>query len=265
MPKAAPNTDTPAILTSYPAFNVAEAKGARTKRHISEKKDLELLIRQRKVENRVANKWLARLKELQDADAPKAETQDLSQMLADVRQNNQSLAEKAKRSEKALRRDAELQRKMDEYMKSEFVDRKEWEVRKLSEVLAQDQLEMSWTPADGNCLYTSVERALQLPGGSLRRRLADYIAGSAQAREQVKNVHEDLDVYLAGLRGTEWGDELEIALLADLLNVQVRVYNAFMTPLVYGTNTEKQISIVFCNFQIPGASHYNGTKPLAQK
>lgn len=63
MPKGSANTETPAILTSYPAFNASEAKGARTKRHIREKKDLELLIRQRKVENRVANKWLARLKE----------------------------------------------------------------------------------------------------------------------------------------------------------------------------------------------------------
>ena len=137
---------------------------------------------------------------------------------------------------------------MDEYMKSEFVDRKEWEVRRLTEVLAENQLEMMWTPADGNCLYTSVERALQLPTGSLRARLADYISGSAQAKEQVLNVHEDLHVYLAGLRGKEWGDELEIALLADMLGVQIHVYNAFMAPLVYGEGKEKQISIVFCNF-----------------
>ena len=136
MAKPAPSVETPAILTSYPAFNAGEAKGARTKRHMREKKDLELLIRQRKVENRVANKWLARLKELQEADAPAAPVEDLSKMLADVRQNNQAQAEKAKRSEKTLRRDAELQRKMDEYMKSEFVDRKEWEVRRLAEVLA---------------------------------------------------------------------------------------------------------------------------------
>ena len=119
------SVEQPAILTNYPAFNAQEAKGARTKRHIHEKKDLELLIRQRKVENRIANKWLARLKELQDADAPAEPVEDLAQMLADVRQNNQNITEKAKRSEKTLRRDAELQRKMDEYLKFEFVDRKE--------------------------------------------------------------------------------------------------------------------------------------------
>ena len=47
---------------------------------------------------------------------------------------------------------------MDEYMKNEFVDRKQWEINKLNEVLHNDGLEMTWTPADGNCLYSSVER-----------------------------------------------------------------------------------------------------------
>ncbi|CAL5987321.1 OTU-like_cysteine protease domain-containing protein [Hexamita inflata] len=249
----------PQILTSYPSVQ-SESKNEKVKRHQKERKDLELYIRQQKVANKIGNAWLAELKQLQQQSDQVEEVDNTEQMLLEIRQNNAVLQKKAEKTLNSLNKQSDLDKAMNEYRRTEKTSDKEWELAKLTAVLAENKRQMRYIQADGNCLYSSLEHALKT--SNLRQRLHAYIVQTPSAQLLVKDVYADLNEYLVGLKSTEWGDELEIALLSTHLKVKIIVYNAFMRPIVYGEENTNSAEIVFCRYQIPGAAHYNGVDSL---
>ena len=91
--------------------------------------------------------------------------------------------------------------------------------------LALVGLQRQDTAADGNCQYIALVRALGWPDdaqSSLRQEVAAFLA---QNGEEFDGFHCDGDwsTYLAGVRGSAWGDHLTLAAVARMFKCVIEI------------------------------------------
>lgn len=149
---------------------------------------------------------------------------------------------------------------MEEYARNERLDVRDVEQARLKEVLDKAGLRQLYAPPDGNCLYTSIEELLGMEKNSLRQILHDYLQRNYDKySEQAEALYGSRDGYLKHLL-EDWGDELDILVAADYLNITIRVYSAVTQPLEYGSGG-RAVSLVYALHQIPGSAHYSPAAP----
>ena len=81
---------------------------------------------------------------------------------------------------------------------------------------------ISEVPADGDCLFTSIQ--LQLESSMpLRSLVADYL--EAQAEEFTHFVEgDDFNEYCLGVRSSAWGSDIELEILSRILRRRILIY-----------------------------------------
>ena len=113
--------------------------------------------------------------------------------------------------------------------------------------LALVGLQRQDTPADGNCQYIALARALGWPDdaqSSLRQEVAAFLVQNAQ---EFDGFHCDGDwsIFLAGVRGSAWGDHLTLAAVSRMFKCVIEIvsdgtseeYTKVVVPPEIGSQT----------------------------
>lgn len=98
-------------------------------------------------------------------------------------------------------------------------------------------------PADGNCLFSSLQRLLDL-SVSARDVIADAVAASDRFDEAL--LGRAKAEYVVWLRqDCQWGGEIECAVAAEVFQVRIVVLHVGGTILRYGGECEMQIHLLY--------------------
>lgn len=153
---------------------------------------------------------------------------------------------------------------------------KEVEEKAIAEQLEGMGLRIREVSADGHCMFRAV--ALQVkqrdPATTLshkalrsaavahmRERADEYAPFYAPEREE-----ESFEAYLDKMEGTaEWGGQLELRALAEVLRAPIKVLSAHSPPLTVGEHGGAADPYVLCHHRhyLTLGQHYNSVKPLA--
>lgn len=200
-----------------------------------------------------------------------------------TQEGGRSESKAARRRRKKAEQEAEAQRRIDEEKAAMGPSAKTVELNAINQQLKPMQLYIHPVPADGHCLYSAVAHQMQLAQISadvcpsvegLRNAAADYLsvhkAKFAPFIETVGNDDEKFNQYCEGLRNTAvWGGQVELEVLAKVLNVIIEVYAADLPVVRMGADdvTECQIPVLRLSFhrQYLGlGEHYNSVAPRVQ-
>lgn len=176
-----------------------------------------------------------------------------------------------KRREKKEKEAAALRKQRDEEMK-DVPNFEELEKNRMADQLTEVGLKIVDIAADGNCLYRAISHQLAFQGAvqqpdheALRGICADYM--QAHADDYLPFLEEEFaspdgfEKYLAQVRGTEWGGELELRALSEVLGHPIKVYQGKGDPIIdIGQSRKSALCVSFHKYLYSNA-HYNALVP----
>jgi len=157
-----------------------------------------------------------------------------------------------------------------------IVDHRKLEMEAIGLNLQKKNFRLHSVASDGHCLYRAIEHQLRLSSDSdaygyqkLRNLAADYI--EANKSEFLPYMDKESDStsawedYCNGIRGSEWGGEVEIRALSHVLRRPITIQDRTGTDMVYGDEfrclEKSPIQLVFHRHLMALGAHYNSVVP----
>jgi len=158
------------------------------------------------------------------------------------------------------------------------VDNRKMEMEAIASSLEKKNFKLYSVASDGHCLYRAVDHQLRLFDDSvvygyqhLRDLAATYI--EANLNEFLPYIDNDGDstetsmkAYCSGVRGSEWGGEVEIRALSQVLRRPITIHNRHGAEIVYGDEfrslEQSPIRLVFHRHLMALGGHYNSVLPI---
>jgi OTU domain-containing protein 6 len=277
-----------------------ETKGQMQQRHKRESKALKDQVkRMGKKGKDEASKMLKQMEERHAAELSALEVQadvvaaEISELsfypLSDAGSAREKKKTKAqKRREKLEQEELERERRIAEEIEAMGETDRQIEEDALLQKLQVNGLKVKEIPADGHCLYRSIEDQLcNLPdqgdsiaqdvGGditynSLRRICAEYIRSnrnefinflSEDDLDAAGSQDEAFEAYCERVENTAaWGGHLELEALSKALHVRIKVHGANMETIDVGSEFERVLDVCYLLHYTSLGNHYNSCSPL---
>ncbi len=121
-------------------------------------------------------------------------------------------------------------------------------------------LQYTEVPADNHCLYHAVGMQIGKKPQKLRNLVADCIEKSKDTYREIimaeleNRTMKTIDEYIDGIRGSEWGGDLEISILMRIFNRPIHIYGK-EGDLINGANIVGEGKPVYLYYN--GDSHYD--------
>eukprot|EP00043_Microstomoeca_roanoka_P009212 m.87749 g.87749 ORF g.87749 m.87749 type:complete len:296 (+) comp14516_c0_seq2:162-1049(+) len=175
-----------------------------------------------------------------------------------------------KRRDKKAQEVRDRQRRIEEAEPETGTTKKEIEEAAIARMLSALKMHIRQVPADGNCLFTSIQ--VQLPeqfdysAVDLRKLAANHMKSHADDYLPFMTTDdgdimtsEQFDQYCEKMATTsDWGGQCEIRALAEALNVKIEVYQADAPKQVIGPESSDQsIRLSYHRHQYGLGEHYN--------
>lgn len=153
------------------------------------------------------------------------------------------------------------------------------EMDKIKGFLLELGLSIYSIPADGNCLYCSVNHQLKTTGreeysvAELRKITADYMRAhkddilpfmSHEFDDDEEFTEEQYEKYCAKVANTtEWGGQVEILALSNVLKCPIKIIQATASPMTQGEDFEgPPLILTYHRHLYRLGEHYNSTRPV---
>ncbi|EGD75172.1 hypothetical protein PTSG_06825 [Salpingoeca rosetta] len=175
-----------------------------------------------------------------------------------------------KRREKKAREERERERRIKEAAPAPGTTSKEIEEAALNDALSKLNLSIQRVPADGNCLFKSIEvqlpeakakdaRALrEIAADHMRTHRDDYLPFMTNDKGDMMSP-EEFEAYCEKMATTsEWGGQIEIRALAEALNCCIEVFQATAPTQVIGAaDAADKVRLSYHRHQFGLGEHYN--------
>lgn len=153
------------------------------------------------------------------------------------------------------------------------------EMDKIKQFLQELGLSIYSIPADGNCLYCSVNHQLKTTGreeysvSELRKITADYMRShkddilpfmSNEFDGDEEFTEEQYEKYCTKVANTtEWGGQIEILALSSALKCPIKIIQATASPMTQGEDFDgPPLILTYHRHLYRLGEHYNSTRPV---
>ncbi|MCI4395438.1 hypothetical protein PGIGA_G00180430 [Pangasianodon gigas] len=194
---------------------------------------------------------------------------------ADIRQARISKAQK--RRDKKAAQEKERENRIAEAEVENLLGSRHQEGLKLSQKLAEKQLQIKEISSDGHCMYRAVEDQLTGRGCSLgiqqlRVQTAQYMRSHEDdflpflTNPNTGDMYsaDEFEKYCSDVAETAaWGGQLELRALTHVLQLPIEVIQADSPALIIGEEYDKSpITLVYMRHAYGLGEHYNSVEPL---
>lgn len=212
-----------------------------------------------------------------DTDQVNGVTDAGDQCQGETRQNKPSKAQR--RREKKAQAEREREERIRVEMEENLLGPRNVEAVKLKTALKKRDLSIFEIPSDGNCLYSAIVHQLhrqdiETSVGSLRKQVADHMRSQSDdflpflTRPNSNDPYtpEQFAEYCSRLETTtEWGGQLEIRALANVLRQPVEVIQADGPSIVVGDEHQgESLLLSYHRYAYGLGEHYNSVVPKAE-
>ncbi|MGH0185502.1 UNVERIFIED_CONTAM: hypothetical protein FKN15_030697 [Acipenser sinensis] len=195
----------------------------------------------------------------------------------DVKDSRVSKAQKRRDKKAALEKERES--RIAEAEIENLSGSRHLESLKLSQMLAERQLQIKQIPSDGHCMYRAIEDQLTDRDGSLsllelRAQAAEYMRSHADdflpflTNPSTGDMYtpDEFEKYCSDVAETAaWGGQLELRALSHILKMPVEVIQAESPTIVIGEEYENTpVRLIYMRYAYGLGEHYNSVEPLSE-
>ncbi|XP_034776990.2 deubiquitinase OTUD6B [Acipenser ruthenus] len=195
----------------------------------------------------------------------------------DVKDSRVSKAQKRRDKKAALEKERES--RIAEAEIENLSGSRHLESLKLSQMLAERQLQIKQIPSDGHCMYRAIEDQLTDRDGSLslselRAQAAEYMRSHADdflpflTNPSTGDMYtpDEFEKYCSDVAETAaWGGQLELRALSHILKMPIEVIQAKSPTIVIGEEYENTpVRLIYMRYAYGLGEHYNSVEPLSE-
>uniref|UniRef100_A0A3B3ZC40 ubiquitinyl hydrolase 1 n=1 Tax=Periophthalmus magnuspinnatus TaxID=409849 RepID=A0A3B3ZC40_9GOBI len=263
------------------------------KQHRKEKKELQAKIqsiknavpkndkKRRKQMTEEIAKLEADLNQKQEEELKQLKSPDIKTLTVDSEQQEESkqhrVTKAQKRRDKKAAQEKERECRIAEAEVENLLGERHQEGLKLSQKLAQQQLQIKEISSDGHCMYRAIED--QLPGGAmnvkeLRCRTAEHMRSNMDdfwpflTNPNTGDLFttEEFEKYCSDVEHTSaWGGQLELRALSHILQLPIEVVQADSKTIKIGEEYNGEpITLVYMRHAYGLGEHYNSVEKLKE-